>query len=278
MEASRPLHRLGFDVAAISTFRCYGLSTGYDLLSLSPAQLVKELELLPEDARARVRRACSAIAPPPQTARSMLGARVGGGAFLLTGIEALDGALRGGVPSRSVTEIVGPAGAGKTQLVTMLAVMAARDAEGAFGSGVLFIDTEGSFSGRRALEMGQALFPDEFSGERLAPSLAALASCIHVFHVSNSQGLMSVLQQLEYLIIEHSVNLIVLDSVAALARKEFDSAGLVKRQQMLSKQAALLKRASEVFAVPAIVTNQVTSGEESLEMKAALGNTWAHRY
>jgi hypothetical protein len=45
--------------------------------------------------------------------------------------QALDAALRGGVPCGSVTELVGPAGVGKSQLCLMLAASALLDAGGA---------------------------------------------------------------------------------------------------------------------------------------------------
>lgn len=40
---------------------------------------------------------------------------------LSTGVETVDRALRGGIAARSITEIVGPAGVGKTQFAMMLA-------------------------------------------------------------------------------------------------------------------------------------------------------------
>ena len=44
--------------------------------------------------------------------------------FLPTTLGPLDAALHGGVPSASITEVVGPAGLGKTQICLTLTVMA----------------------------------------------------------------------------------------------------------------------------------------------------------
>jgi RAD51-like protein 1 len=61
----------------------------------------------------------------------------------------------------------------------------------------------------------------------------------------------------ENVIIEKNVKLIVVDSIASLARKEFDVSSMVTRQRLLSKIAAILKRYAEIFHIPVIVTNQV---------------------
>ena len=46
---------------------------------------------------------------------------------MLCDAQALDAVLRGGVPCGSVTELVGPAGIGKSQLCLMLAASALLD-------------------------------------------------------------------------------------------------------------------------------------------------------
>lgn len=55
---------------------------------------------------------------------------------------------------------------------------------------------------------------------------------------------------------EHNVRLIVLDSIAALLRKEFES--IVHRQDMLGQLASKLKFIAEEFKTPILVTNHVT--------------------
>jgi hypothetical protein len=69
------------------------------------------------------------------------------------------------------------------------------------------------------------------------------------------------LQSLESVIIDHSVRLIIIDSIAALARSDFGAGAgggsLADRQAMLSQQAARLKQLAETFRIPVLVTNQV---------------------
>lgn len=91
---------------------------------------------------------------------------------------------------------------------------------------------------------------------------------------------------------EKNVGIVVIDSVAALARTEFSggsSSSLVARQDMLSRLATTLKFMAETFNIPILVTNQVSSTSSSStsfgsgfddsfghHQTAALGNTWAH--
>jgi RecA/RadA recombinase len=81
----------------------------------------------------------------------------------------------GGVPTGSISELVGPAGAGKTQMCLTLAVAAAAPvAAGGLGGGVVFIDTEQKFSGVRLAEIARAKFPHVYG--RDAPFDAAQAA------------------------------------------------------------------------------------------------------
>ena len=49
------------------------------------------------------------------------------------------------------------------------------------------------------------------------------------------------MQSLESVIIDHGVRLIVLDSVAALARSDYGAGSVAERQAMLSQQVRPLK-------------------------------------
>ena len=64
---------------------------------------------------------------------------------------------------------------------------------------------------------------------------------------------------LETTIIEHGAKLIIVDSIAALARRDFDRSAIQQRQEQLSTFASKLKYLAENFKIPIIVTNQVTT-------------------
>ncbi|KAG5469533.1 hypothetical protein LSCM1_02756 [Leishmania martiniquensis] len=69
----------------------------------------------------------------------------------------LDRILGGGVPVGGVTEISGPPGVGKTQLLMQLAVSCTMPVEfGGMGGACLFVDTEGSFVVERLEQMATA--------------------------------------------------------------------------------------------------------------------------
>lgn len=161
------------------------------------------------------------------------------------------------------------------------------------GKGVVYIDTENKFKPERVFEIGAARGIEE-------QELAKLAGRITVLRPARSQQLLELLNGLEELMISGKVQLLVLDSVAALVRLDFSTRmHIIARQQMLSKQAAQLKYLASTFHLPVVVTNQVTSMEslnkmftmqtaEGVQVEAtlsepsyvalnpALGNTWAH--
>lgn len=74
------------------------------------------------------------------------------------------------------------------------------------------------------------------------------------------------------------MQLIVIDSIAALARTDYGARGVADRQRMLGQQASRLKALAESFRIPVLVTNQVTTavGREGGGLVAALGPMWAH--
>jgi RAD51-like protein 1 len=260
-----------------------GLHTCKQVFALGSFALRYELDLLPGEAERLLDAVSLDVAPRPTTALEIR-RRVDLNT-LPTGLELIDRKLLGGVPARSVTELVGAPGVGKTQFSMMVSVLALRQAASRAAPGerygVAYIDTEAGFRSERALQMADSLFPVILGDAR-----QQVASRLHYLHLTSTRALMSTLEQLESLIIEQGIRLVVLDSAAALARKEFGRETLAERQRMLGKQAAMLKQLAEDFAIPIIVTNQMTTyrtgvapgtGEESNEqLAAALGNTWAH--
>ncbi|CAD2215581.1 Rad51/AAA domain containing protein, putative [Angomonas deanei] len=76
---------------------------------------------------------------------------------LTTFSKSLDTLLGGGIPLHTLTEVCGPPGVGKTQLLLQLCVSAALSPQlGGLDGGTLYIDTEGSVAGERLEEMGVA--------------------------------------------------------------------------------------------------------------------------
>ncbi|XP_062406344.1 DNA repair protein RAD51 homolog 2 isoform X2 [Sardina pilchardus] len=217
-----------------------------------------------------------------------------------TSLQELDRLLHGGLPRATITEVAGPSGCGKSQLCMMLSVLATLPRSmGGLDSGVIYIDTESAFSAERLLEIAQSRFPDYFS---VPERLLETAGRVHLFKELTCQEVLTRVDQLEEDIISCRAGLVILDSVASVVRKEFDtslSGNLTHRSNLLGRQAATLKYLAQEFRIPVVVTNQITTqlgervpsssslsrrrssvegagGEGSGYVTAALGNTWSH--
>lgn len=96
---------------------------------------------------------------------------------LPTRLKGLDQALCGGIPFGVVTELVGPAGIGKTQFCLKLALLASLPATcGGLEGQVIYIDVESKFNSRRMIEIGSKSFPEVFYCEGMAKEVNWLAT------------------------------------------------------------------------------------------------------
>lgn len=250
------------------------MQTARDLFNRTPFELVDLLDMKPEAIRVLFQTVSQALAPQPQSALSLYQHRVGSG-HLSTLVPPLDAALAGGVAVGSITEIVGPAGLGKTQFCLGLCISACLD-RNALDSKVMYIDTEGKFSATRLAQMAVSRFPRVFSQSPPETLNRLLLDRILLVSISSTAELMDKLASgfIQATISDHSVKLLVLDSIASLVRIEFGTEQLGQRQKVLGQQASRLKFIAESFQIPVLVTNQVTSS--SIGLTAALGPMWAH--
>ena len=325
----------GLNVETLSKLEGHNFRTAEDVLTRSSLDLVELLDISLPAAERVVASVARNVCPKPTTARALLASRIdahssayarggsagpspaadapdagvasgstsAGPAYVRGGefLRALDEALGGGVPTGSITELVGPAGAGKTQFCLTLAVAAAAPTHvGGLDSGVVFVDTEQKFSGARVAEIAANAFPSAYgvSSEDTPTSTAAKAAALRsltekilVLTPSTLSETLQRLNGLEEALIDHAVRLLVVDSVAALARAEFGTGRgqIARRQELLGQIASVLKQQAERLHMAALVTNQVTtrarSGESafaaddgagSAATAAALGVKWAH--
>jgi len=174
---------------------------------------------------------------------------------------------------RGITELVGAAGAGKTQTCLSLAVMTLAQSS----CSVIYIDTESTFSATRLVQIATNRFPALYQTRE---SLQSLSEQVITYKETSGGRLYDRLQNLQTVIIEKNVKMVIVDSMASPMRQEFDTSQAVDRQELLSNIASVLKIMGEKFSIPIVVTNQVTpklksSGVEA-QLTAALGVTWAH--
>ncbi|KAK9409810.1 DNA repair protein RAD51 2 like, partial [Crotalus adamanteus] len=181
-------------------------------------------------------------------------------AFLSTTLEDLDKILHGGIACGSLTEITGPSGCGKTQLCIMMSLLATLPTNmGGLDGAVIYIDTESAFTAERLVEIAQHRFPHYFATEE---KLIAMTNKVLVYQELTCDSVLKRINSLEEEIISKNVKLIIVDSVASVIRKEFDTkrqGNLKERSNLLSKEASILKYLAEEFSIPVILTNQITT-------------------
>jgi len=234
----------------------------------------------------------TSVAPSPRTAL-LLHQQHDHPHFLTTGVAAFDEVLHGGLHVGSITEIAGAPGCGKTQFSMTLSAATVincvtdhnnnNDGKGC----IVYIDTENAFSASRLQEIIQHRLKsagDEKSD--MTESISNATNRVIVYHEPTFESLDQRLKALEEVIIRKKVKLIVLDSIASLARKEMGHRGLLnERNKIVVRQATMLKYYAQTFNLSVLVTNQIKAIQEADvavkvtdgdDLVPALGNTWAH--
>lgn len=203
-----------------------------------------------------------------------------------TGLPGLDEHLQGGLRIGGVTELVGPASVGKSQLAMQVAVHAAIRRQGS-----ILMDTEQKLSLLRLREIAVAQCATEGAGGRDAQQIL---SNMTVHSIGSTDSLTAALSHLEEEILVRSedealfpVRLIVLDSIAAPVRRDMTSAP--HRAAVVMQYAQTLKRLADDYRLAIVVINQVGSARVPSEApsgpmdaafesvhEAALGTSWHH--
>ncbi|XP_044291990.1 DNA repair protein RAD51 homolog 2 isoform X2 [Varanus komodoensis] len=306
--AYKRLRRAGLPQDLCESLSRHQITTCKDFLCLSLLELMKVTGQSYQNVKKLIHKVSQSCAPRMQTVYEMKMKRTinPSSSFLPTTLEGLDKILHGGIACGSLTEIAGPSGCGKTQFCIMMSLLATlptsmRGLDGA----VIYIDTESAFSAERLIEIAQHRFPHYFATEE---KLISMPSSIHLYRELTCDSVLQRIESLEEEIISKNVKLVVIDSVASVVRKEFDTklkGNLQERSNLLTKEASILKYLAEEFSIPVILTNQITTwlsdglavqtdllspaddlslsegssrngDEHSGYVTAALGNTWSH--
>ncbi|CAN1226905.1 DNA repair protein RAD51 homolog 2 [Linum grandiflorum] len=276
--ANNLISNMGLPNSIANVFAARNLTTAKDALSLPEFDLMELLDVGLAEVISAVESISEAVSPPHQTALLLMQQRLNGehcAGHLPTGLKGLDDALCGGIPFGVLTELVGPAGIGKTQFCLKISLLAAMPMPyGGLDAHVIYVDVESKFSSRRMLEIGATCFPEIFKMKTMAKEI----------QVSVLQG---------------KVKLLVIDSMTALVSGESDQRG--PRNHALGSHISFLKSLAEFSRIPVVVTNQVRSQsrdgvcqhnfQDSIHSKAlsldgaeladshlvaALGVHWAH--
>eukprot|EP01125_Pyxidicula_operculata_P019460 TRINITY_DN706_c0_g1_i4.p1 TRINITY_DN706_c0_g1~~TRINITY_DN706_c0_g1_i4.p1 ORF type:complete len:250 (+),score=30.95 TRINITY_DN706_c0_g1_i4:434-1183(+) len=160
-------------------------------------------------------------------------------------------------------------------MVCALGGMLPKELGGLGNDGTIFyFDIENAFSSNRLVNICTA-HPALSSYSQVEDNLISLTRRVLIYRPSSPSQFLEMIDQIgDSKFLEENGRLIVIDSIAALVRKEFDKMDIPKRQMLLSNIASILKEFSENFEIPIIITNQVTSND--MYQTAALGVMWAH--
>jgi len=247
--------------------------TALDAMSLSEVQIMSMLDVGWVEARNILQAVASACVPSVESAASIWQRqkpqssqdnqdpqtrdssrdpeqRLGGDLSVKTSLELVQ-LLPG-----HLVEIVGRAGAGKTQFCITTAVEVVAQT----GRGVAYIDTENKFSAQRTSDIIGARFGSHRAYD--------LAKKITVFSPRNSTELEADLREVENLAAKKDLALILVDSVAALVERSGTKAGAAYSAQTLMRLAARLKMLGETCQAATLVTNQVTNSRANTEDRA----------
>ncbi|KAK3750631.1 hypothetical protein QZH41_012814, partial [Actinostola sp. cb2023] len=202
-----------------------------------------------------------------------------------------DELLDGGLYSGEVTEIVGTAGSGKTQVCLSIASFVAMNLE----KNIIYIDTQGSFSSERIKEMLKAR--DSMLTEQDIISILSRIQCFQTFDLFGLVGCLNNAKNSFYSeddIFYNNVQLIVVDSVASVLTPVLGGqqiTGKTKfvgifipshqypRHSMMVHLSRSLKSLAVQHGLAVMVTNNVVSDSKALNtggIKPALGPTWSH--
>ncbi|CAN1843293.1 DNA repair protein XRCC3 homolog [Linum perenne] len=182
---------------------------------------------------------------------------------LTLGSPAMDRCLGGGIPCQSITEIVAESGSGKTQLCLQLVLLAQLPPSlGGLSASSIYLHSEFPFPTRRLHQLA-VQFHDHHREDLVVGRSYDPMDGVFVQSVHTADQLLDEMSRTETFLqnakLRLPVRVIVIDSIAALFRSEFDnsSADLMKRSSLFFKISGKLKRLAWRFKLAIVVTNQV---------------------
>ncbi|KAK6159095.1 hypothetical protein DH2020_006409 [Rehmannia glutinosa] len=169
---------------------------------------------------------------------------------LTLGCPILDRFLGGGIPCDTITEIFAESGTGKTQLSLQLLLAAQLPiSRGGLSASSLYLHSEFPFPSRRLHQLS-------FYRPHLPQNPL---DRIFVEPLHSTDHLLDVLPRLDFLVPKLNIKLIVIDSIAALFRGEYENTPLElkRRSGVFFKISSKLKFLAREFGLAVVLTNQV---------------------
>ncbi|KAI1825726.1 DNA repair protein RAD57 [Xylaria intraflava] len=191
---------------------------------------------------------------------------------------SLDDALGGGIPTGYITEITGESGAGKTQFLLTLALSVQLPPPHGLGRPALYISTESALSTKRLLQiLAQNPFFRNLDAATPRPSLDGVRSAMTPDLESQDHILT---YQVPVEVARQNIGLIILDSVAANYRAEFergkDGSNMAVRSAQLARLGHLLRELARKHNLAVVVANQVADRFSDPNPFAYLSSAFPH--
>lgn len=163
---------------------------------------------------------------------------------------SLDDILSGGLESRVITQVYGPAGVGKTNFCLQATVNCVRD-----GKKVIYVDTEGG----RSVERIRQIAGDDFD---------KVLENTYFYEPTTFDDQDTIVENLDK-VMNKGFGLIILDSVVALYRLVGPSEnGDATKHEKLYKQMLTLRRLAKDHNAAVVVTAQVYMASDNGEVKS----------
>ncbi|XP_076872992.1 DNA repair protein XRCC3 [Brachyhypopomus gauderio] len=286
--------RLNLDPRIINAVKKACVRSAKDILSLSSPGLQRLTHL----SRSDVHVLRTAVAAEHRRCRPVTALELSLGEWsslqpghrLSLACPVLDELLRGGLPLNGITELAGESATGKTQfgLQLCLSVQYPQD-YGGLGSGAVYICTEDSFPIKRLRHL---ITRQSRLRPHVPPALIRslrFSDSIYIEHAADVEALQACVSQRVPMLLERGlVRLVVVDSVAALFRTEFQADEAIERARHLLAFSGILHRLSNTYGAPVLCINQVSDvvdgpnpgrcdyGMVGSKVLPALGLAWAN--
>lgn len=130
--------------------------------------------------------------------------------YLPCGIQSLDGLMNGGIICRTLSEVCGPPGVGKSQFCASVCVQMLMQQPSSL-CGILYIDTELKFQPSRIKEIATGRYPEQFSEAYTSTALHAIDDMmkhITVLRPLSCKDLQSTIESIQEMVISKHIKLV----------------------------------------------------------------------
>ncbi|XP_013411283.1 DNA repair protein RAD51 homolog 4 isoform X1 [Lingula anatina] len=253
----------------IDTLRKQGVRTVLDFLEHNAEEMVKKAGMSYKDVLAIRHVLLAQYSAVPVNGADMYEDALNSMAILPTGVKSLDTMLDGGLYTSEVTELVGPAGVGKSQLCMYTSLNISRNLK----QNIMYIDSTGDFCIQRLQDI---LYSDQVEDEEIIDVLSRI-KCSRAFDIF--EVLAQLCEVTNHLTAQTNafyqhLKLVIVDSLPAVVLPVLGGAQ-TDGHGYLMHLARMMKTLAVDFNLALMTTNNVVQGEAG-ETKPALGRAWSH--